>query len=189
MVKLVPTRYRWIRDHDISFAWDDARGRHGVCLILLAIFGCVSRVKDIPSACLDVGGKEINTKNARFANYILAHTRKVHRKRPGDRVTRGAFFCALSKLTGTSYVSSLSLHWRHNGRDGVSKHQPHDCLLNCLFWRRSKKTLKLRVTSRCAGNSPVTGEFPAQRASNADFFSIWWRHHVVLLHAILDYVI
>ena len=29
-----------------------------------------------------------------------------------------------------------SSHWRHNGRDGVSNHQPHDCLLNCLFRRR-----------------------------------------------------
>ena len=27
------------------------------------------------------------------------------------------------------------------------------------------------------GNSPVTGEFPAQRASNAKTLSIWWRHH------------
>ena len=26
--------------------------------------------------------------------------------------------------------------------------------------RRSKKTSKLRVTGLCAGNSPVTGEFP-----------------------------
>ena len=26
-------------------------------------------------------------------------------------------------------------------------------------------------------NSPVTGEFPAQRASNAENVSIWWRHH------------
>ena len=25
--------------------------------------------------------------------------------------------------------------------------------------------------------SPVTGEFPAQRASNAENVSIWWRHH------------
>ena len=24
---------------------------------------------------------------------------------------------------------------------------------------------------------PVTGEFPAQRASNAENVSIWWRHH------------
>ena len=33
-----------------------------------------------------------------------------------------------------------------------------------------KKTSKLRVTGLCAGNSPVTGEFPAQRASNAEMF-------------------
>ena len=28
------------------------------------------------------------------------------------------------------------------------------------------------------GNSPGTGEFPAQLASNAENVSIWWRHHV-----------
>ena len=28
-----------------------------------------------------------------------------------------------------------------------------------------------------AGNSPVTGEFPAQMASYAENFSIWWRRH------------
>ena len=42
---------------------------------------------------------------------------------------------------------------------------------------RSKKTSKLRVTGLCAGKSPVTGEFPAQRASDAENGSIWWRHH------------
>ena len=31
-----------------------------------------------------------------------------------------------------------------------------------------KKTSKLRVTGLCEGKSPVTGEFPAQMASNAD---------------------
>ena len=70
-----------------------------------------------------------------------------------------------------------SLQWRHNGRDGVSNHQPHHCLLNRLFRCRSKKTSKLRVTELCAGNSPETGEFPAQRASYAENVSIWWRHH------------
>ena len=35
-------------------------------------------------------------------------------------------------------------------------------LLNRLFRRRSKKTSKLRVTGLCAGNSPITGEFPAR---------------------------
>ena len=46
-----------------------------------------------------------------------------------------------------------------------------------LFRRRSKKTSKLRATGLCAGNSPVTGEFPAQMASNAENVSIWCRHH------------
>ena len=69
------------------------------------------------------------------------------------------------------------LQWRHNERDDVSNHQRFDCLLNRLFRRRSKKTSKLRVTGLCEGNSPVTGEFPAPRASNAENVSIWWRHH------------
>ena len=65
-----------------------------------------------------------------------------------------------------------TLQWRHNECDGISNHQPHDCLFNRLFRRRSKKT----------PNSPVnwghiTGEFPAQRASNAENISISWRHH------------
>ena len=46
------------------------------------------------------------------------------------------------------------LEWRHNDNDGVSNHQPHGCLLNRLFRRRSKKTSKLRVTGLCVGNSP-----------------------------------
>ena len=41
--------------------------------------------------------------------------------------------------------------WRHNGRDGVSNHQPHDCLLSRLFRHRSKKTSKLRVTGFMRG--------------------------------------
>ena len=44
-----------------------------------------------------------------------------------------------------------ALHWRHNERDGVSNQQPHDCLLNRLFMRRSKKTSMLRVTGLCEG--------------------------------------
>ena len=70
-----------------------------------------------------------------------------------------------------------SLQWRRNGRDSVSNHQPQHCLLSRVFRRRSKKTSKLRVTGLCVGNSPVTDEFPAQRASNTENASIWWRHH------------
>ena len=70
-----------------------------------------------------------------------------------------------------------SLKWRLNGCDGVSIHLPHHYLLNRLFRHSSKKTSKFRIAGLCAGNSPVTGEFPAQKASNAENVSIWWRHH------------
>ena len=77
----------------------------------------------------------------------------------------------------TSWMTPISLEWRHNGLDSVSNHQPHDCLLNRIFRRRSKKTSKLRVTGLCEGNSPGTGEFPAQMASNSENVSIWWAFH------------
>ena len=70
----------------------------------------------------------------------------------------------------------LLLQWCHNERNGISNHQRLDCLLNSLSRRRSKKTSKLRVIGLCEGNSPVTGEFTAQRASNAENVSIWWHH-------------
>ena len=72
----------------------------------------------------------------------------------------------------------ISLRWRHHRRDSVSSHQPHDCLLNRLFRRRSKKTSKLRVTGLLRGihrgpvNSPQ--KWPVTRQN----VSIWWRHHV-----------
>ena len=96
------------------------------------------------------------------------------------RVPEIQYSSTASTSTGNNYVfitSLLWLMWRPNGCDGVSNHQPHDCLLNRSFRRRSKKTSELRVTGLCAGNSPVTGEFPAQMASNAENVSIWWRHH------------
>ena len=65
----------------------------------------------------------------------------------------------------------------NNELDGVSNQQPRDYLLNRLFRQRSKKASRLRVTGPCEENLPVTGEFPAQMASNAEKVSIWWRHH------------
>ena len=92
-------------------------------------------------------------------------------------VLRGGYWCynmgALLYLKQTMHItthpstdvcvnekgqSRHAFEWRHNGRDSVSNHQPHDCLLNRLFRRRSKKTSQLRVTGLFAG---------AQMASNA----------------------
>ena len=82
-----------------------------------------------------------------------------------------------SHLRMSCVCSRTASELRHNGRDGVSIHQSHQCLLNRLLRRRSKKTSKLRVTGLCEGNSPVTNEFPVQRSSNAENVSIWWQHH------------
>ena len=71
----------------------------------------------------------------------------------------------------------ITLQWRHSGHNCASNHQPHHCLLNRVFRRRSKKTSKLRATGLCAWNSTVTGEFPPQ-PGNAENVSFWLRHHV-----------
>ena len=90
-------------------------------------------------------------------------------------------------------LSRNALRWRHNGRDGVSTCQPHDCFLNSLFGCRSKKTSKLRVTGFCAGKSPETDDFPAQMVSNAENVSTWWRHHdiaytIIIMDVLCCYV-
>ena len=85
--------------------------------------------------------------------------------------------CVITMKQKRTYQLDGTLLWHHNERDGVSNHRGLCCLLNGLFRGRSKKTSKLRVTGLWEGNSPVTGEFPAQRASNAENVSIWWRHH------------
>ena len=64
----------------------------------------------------------------------------------------------------------ISLQWRQNGRDGVSNHQPDDCLLNRFSQAQIKENIK------APRNWPLWGEFtgdrwiPAQKASYADFF-------------------
>ena len=43
---------------------------------------------------------------------------------------------AVYLVLNTIALGDMTLQWRHNGRDGVSNHQPHHCLLNHLFRRR-----------------------------------------------------
>ena len=66
---------------------------------------------------------------------------------------RSQCICLLSCCDNIYIITqhSSALQWRHNGLDGVWNHRPHDCLLNRLFTRRSKKTSKLHVTGIRAG--------------------------------------
>ena len=74
-------------------------------------------------------------------------------------------WCRSGQFITTRGPSQYTLQWRHNGRDSASNHQPHDCLLNRLFRSISKH------------QSSMSGEFPAQMASNSENVSIWWLHH------------
>ena len=71
----------------------------------------------------------------------------------------------ISSFISTQIVRNslrASLQWRRNGRDAVSNHQSHDCLLNRLFGRKRKKISKLRALAfvraiqRWPVNSPHT---------------------------------
>ena len=101
---------------------------------------------------------------------MLVNNHKKHSKARTVSTTQEKFFCESSDRIAFILQPLL---WHHKGRDGVSNHQPHKCLFNHSFRRRSKKTSEFRVTGLCAG----TGEVPAQMASNAENVFIWWRHH------------
>ena len=80
-------------------------------------------------------------------------------------------------------LRSLSpLQWRYKERHCVSNHQQLYCLLNRLFWLRSKKRSKVCDTGLCEENPWVTGGFPSQRASYTESVFIWWHHNAMETH-------
>ena len=63
-----------------------------------------------------------------------------------------------SPILRQSNDCSLSpLQWRHNELARVSNHQPHDCLLNRLFKRRSKNIKKIKEHQSSASLAFVWG--------------------------------
>ena len=65
----------------------------------------------------------------------------------------------------------------HSGNAFGEYHTPHGFLYRIYKWQRHQMKRFSALLARCEGNSPVTGEFRAQRASNAENVYIWWRHH------------
>ena len=73
---------------------------------------------------------------------------------------------------------SLTWHYSDVIMSAIASQITSISIVYCWFRCRSKKTSKLHVKGRCAGNSSVTGEFPTQRASNTENVSIWWHHEM-----------
>ena len=116
--------------------------------------------------------RNLNTLNCKYSNHVLRFYHACY------------MLVSMSHLGQSVIIICMSpLLWRHNDHDSVSNHQPYGCLLNRLFWRRSKKTSKLRVTGLCVGNSPGPVNSPHKWPVTRKMFPFWWRHHAkVALH-------
>ena len=128
----------------------------------------------IKSRLYHTKGKFFSTIQWKSGSYFLAQLTRIYI----------CIITCIEKYENISYkqtytIALMSLQWRHNEHDGISNHQPYDCLLSRLFRHGPKKISKLHVTGLCEGYSPVTSEFPTQRASNVENVSIWWCHHIL----------
>ena len=108
---------------------------------------------------LQISSKPLSEPMLNIVNYTL---RKKHQRNVNQNtklsIHENAFeniVCKIMAILSQPQCVNKSFpsYWRHNDHEGVSNHQPHGCLLNRLFRRRSKKTSKLRVTGLCEGNS------------------------------------
>ena len=116
-----------------------------------------------PRVCSEPGGQKpvlslsldlIDTNwNRPLERYVVLWGRVVKKRRNRIYLVKHLSEFRLGHVAIVCQICS-PLQWRHNEHNGVSNHRRLDCLLNRLFRHRSKKTLKLRVTGLCAGNSP-----------------------------------
>ena len=117
-----------------------------------------------PSACLNI---HLRQKCPRNRNLVMLNQHQgqfwVHRN------TR--FSLSIHDLDKVSKISNNVI------MSAVASQITSLTIVYSTDYSGADKKAKLRVTGLCEGNSLVTGEFPAQRASNAQNVSIWWRHH------------
>ena len=63
----------------------------------------------------------------------------------------------LHSLNGPKLHSDHALWWCHNGHNGISNHQPHDCLLNIFIQMQIKENIK------SPHHWPLSGELTGDR--------------------------
>ena len=83
----------------------------------------------------------IRTKSVHWVDVIFSSNQYYGYWWPGDARSKG----------------NSSLQWRHNERDGVSNHQPHDCLLNPFIQAQIKENIK------ALRHRPLCWEFTGDR--------------------------
>ena len=102
-----------------------------------------------------------------------------------DNVSKKVLFFALVSIwcgISCEYFITTTSHEHHV----VSNHRGPSIICLPAYADSHQRNSKPALHALWEGNSPMTSEFPAQRASNAEKASIWWRHHVTLLMRRLD---
>ena len=92
---------------------------------------------NVNGATLKFGNEKVISSHTLLGKWLLNH---VGNKaiRIGKYGPSNSVFIRVVVQVVVSSSSLMTLQWRHNGCDCVSNHQPHNCLLNRLFGRRSK---------------------------------------------------
>ena len=135
----------WISDHILSKVWDE------IIYPFSNFNDCTVEVGEWISNFIP---HFIFRNGCDYLSMLGSKLNQISKRGPGSSAAM-YWVCGINRsLLSTMKGFSQSLPWRHNEHDGVSNHQPHDCLLNRLFRYRSKKTSNLRVTGLCGGNSP-----------------------------------
>ena len=92
------------------------------------------------------------------------------------------------------YGGMHSLEWRHNEPDGVSNHQPHDCLLNRNSDSDQRKDQSSASLAFVRGFHWWPVNSPQKEPGKRKLFpfddvilltNIWWGHHMITLSASL----
>ena len=105
----------------------------------------------------------IRCKNFTWYMYItLCFSETLYKPQPWARI----FLCIT--------VTSLWARWRLKSPASRLFTQPFN---QVQIKENTKARRHWPLCGEFTGNSPVAGEFPADMANNAEYFSIWWRHH------------
>ena len=126
--------------------------------------------------------------NCNGSNLVI----KIHSITKGKSETKSCSFLWISTVKHgpvfertvmmTSSNGNIFRVTGHHKSGGVSNHQPHDCLLNRLFRRRSKKTSKLRVTGLCVGIPRTNGQPVTRKMFPFDDVIMLFMHWITICY-------
>ena len=80
-------------------------------------------------------------------------------------------------LYSPHYIYNLHLHYSDVIMSTIASRISSLNITQSFIQAQIKENIKTPRHWPCAGNSPATGEFPTQMATNAENVSIWWCHY------------